>query len=136
SVDRLAIGVVPGVAWHIMTGRLAEHEHAHPGDRHGGQGERPVHVGEAEPLGDARAHGEGLRARPAVAAGGPPRAYPPSPSSPSSASPESCLAKYASRMTFAAGAAASTPKPPSSMVTKVTTLGSGYGAQTPYQDWS
>ena len=46
------------------------------------------------------------------------------------------LAKYASRIFLAAGAADSAPKPPSSIVTKVTIRGFGYGARTPYQDWS
>src|SRR5262245_34689638 len=103
-----------------MDRRLAEDEDAHPDQRDRGEGECPVHVGEAEALGDPGPDRERLGPRAAVSGRVHHSAASPSSSPPlSGASSASCLAKYASRIFLAAGAAEWTPHPPSSMVTQV-----------------
>ena len=133
AVDRLAVDVVVGAAGDVVGGRLAEREDAEGDQGDGGERQRPVHVGEAEALGDADADrerlgpgsvGRGSRTSSGAAPVGGRRFRSPA-----------CR----NRLRGSAappGAADSAPKPPSSMVTMVTIRGSGYGASTAYQDWS
>src|SRR5262249_20365957 len=129
-IEALAVEVVMGAAGNILGGRVVEGVERDRAERDRREPEADIHVGEAEALGDARPHGERL----GVGAAGSGRVHhPPVPSSSSEDEPSaSSPANKASRILRAAGAAASTPNPPSSIVTKVMYCGSGYGASTPY----
>src|ERR1700733_389158 len=143
AVESLPVDVVVGTAGDVVGGRLTEREDAEGDQRHGRQGQRPVHMGEAEALADAGADRERLGVS-LPAAGGVHQPWPPSSSEAATSEPSaspfsealaSCPWKYASSISLAAGAALSAPKPPSSILTAVTIFGWGYGASPMYQDW-
>ena len=106
-----------------MQRRLGEGEDAEGCEGGGRERQGAVHVGQAEALGDAGMDREGLG--PGAAGAGRVHQPPAWPPFSAAASARAGPRKYASRIFLAAGAADSTPKPPSSIVTKVTIRGFG-----------
>ena len=123
GVDRLPVDVVVGVAGDVVLRRLAEREDAEGGQGDGGEGQRAVHVGQAEALGDAGADREGLG--PGAGGRGSRTSVGASAASALATSVELLVRNTLRGSVSAAGAADSAPKPPSSMVTKVTIRGFG-----------